>query len=102
LLYWYLWADLATGPVLNLLMLASGVGLTQLRVWARKMALWVAVLKIVRILALTLIFTLVIVPQASRAIDSIAHTELGKVLIARTNATLIQSGANPPAMRHTA
>jgi hypothetical protein len=102
LLNWYLWADFATGPVLNLLMLASGVGLTQLRVWARKMALWVAALKIVRILALTMIFTLVIVPQAGRAIDSIAHTELGKVIIAKANATLLQSGTNPPTMRYTA
>src|SRR4051794_24543604 len=70
LINWYFWADLATGPVLNLLMLASGVGLTQLRVWARKMALWVAALKIVRIMALTLIFTLVVVPQAGRVLDA--------------------------------
>lgn len=101
LLNWYLWANFATGPVLNLLMLASGVGLTQLRVWARKMAIWVAALKIVRILALTLIFTLIVVPQAGRVIDSIAHTELGKLILAQANAVLLQASSGPPPMHYT-
>src|SRR5215207_2211003 len=43
---WYVWADVSTGPVLNLLMLASGFGLTQLKGWARRLAIWVAALKI--------------------------------------------------------
>ncbi|WP_406696615.1 hypothetical protein V5E97_37085 [Singulisphaera sp. Ch08] len=102
LLNWYYWADFATGPVLNLLMLASGIGLTQLRVWARKMAIWVALLKIGRIIALTLFFTIVIVPQAHRALQAVAPTELGKVIIAKANATLSQGRTSPPPVQYTA
>lgn len=102
LVNWYFWADFATGPVLNLLMLASGIGLTQLRVWARKLAIWVAALKIVRIISLTLFLTLVVVPQASRVLKSIAQTELGTVILAKANASLIQASAGPPPMRYTA
>lgn len=102
LLNWYFWADFATGPVLNLLMLASGVGLTQLRVWARRMAIWVALLKIVRILALTLFFTIAIVPQARRTMDAVAHTELGEVIIAKANSALTQASHGPPPVHYTA
>ncbi|AGA26153.1 hypothetical protein [Singulisphaera acidiphila] len=102
LLNWYFWADFATAPVLNLLMLASGIGLTQLRIWARKMAIWVALLKIVRILALTFFFTIVVVPQARRAIDGVAHTELGKVIIMKANAAQIKASTGPPAVIYTA
>lgn len=102
LLNWYFWADFATGPVLNLLMLASGVGLTQLRVWARKMAIWVALLKIVRILALTFFFTMVVVPHARRAMDAVAHTELGTVIIAKANSALTQASTGPPPVHYTA
>ncbi|SIO64729.1 hypothetical protein SAMN05444166_7384 [Singulisphaera sp. GP187] len=102
LLNWYYWADFATGPVLNLLMLASGIGLTQLRAWARKMAIWVAVVKIGRIFALTLFFTIVIVPHARRAMDAVAHTDLGTLLIAKANSALIQASTGPPPVHYTA
>ena len=101
LLNWYFWADFATGPVLNLAMLASGIGLTQLRVWARKMAIWVALLKIVRILALTLVFTIVIVPQTRRALDAVARTELGTVILARANSAAAQANTAPPPVPYT-
>lgn len=102
LINWYFWVDFATGPVLNLFMLASGVGLTQLRVWARRMALWVAALKIVRTVILTLIFTLFILPQAKRVVDSVAHTELGRVLIATENVRHLRASIGPPLLQITA
>lgn len=101
LLNWYFWADFATGPVLNLLMLASGVGLTQLRIWARRMAIWVALLKIGRILALTFFFAVVIVPQARRVMEVVARTELGTEIIAKANSTLTQASAGPPPVVYT-
>jgi hypothetical protein len=101
-IHWYFWTDFATGPVLNLFMLASGIGLTQLRVWARRMALWVAALKIVRIVALTLVFTLFIVPQARRVIDTIVPTELGRVIVTREHVNQLQSSLGPPLFGITA
>src|SRR5262249_47445633 len=50
----YLWADVVTGPVLNLLLLVSGVGLILLKGWGRTLALWTAGLKILRLLLLNL------------------------------------------------
>jgi hypothetical protein len=83
---WYSWADFVTGPVLNLLMLAAGIGLTQLRIWARKLAVWVAVLKIVRLILLTAIFVVVVVPHTGRAMKAIAPTKLGAAIVAQLNA----------------
>src|SRR5262249_60773405 len=67
---WYFCADFVTGPVLNLLMLAAGIGLTQLRVWARTLALWVAVLKLVRLVVLTASFVVVVVPLVAGALEA--------------------------------
>jgi hypothetical protein len=46
----------------NVLMLISGVGLIRLREWGRKLAVWVAALKIVRLIVLYGIFIMVMVP----------------------------------------
>lgn len=82
---WYFWADFVTGPVLNLLMLASGIGLIQLKEWARKMALWVAGLKIVRLVVLTTLLMAVVIPHTGAALERVISTKLGEVLIAKLN-----------------
>jgi hypothetical protein len=51
--------DVITGVAINVAMIAAGVGLRRLRRWGRTLALWVAGLKIVRLLALQ-IFTLLV------------------------------------------
>jgi hypothetical protein len=78
---WYLWADIITAPVLNLLMFASGMGLLQLRVWARRMGIWVAALKIARLVALTVFSVLVVIPRASPMMESFLASDLGRVWV---------------------
>lgn len=56
------WIDHGLGVILNLLMLASGVGLVALRPWGRKLALGVAGLKLAKLAVLTLVTVFVIVP----------------------------------------
>jgi hypothetical protein len=92
---WYVWADVVTGPILNLLMLAAGIGLTQFKEWARKMALWVAALKIVRLIALTLLLVLVVIPHTARAMEAIAATKLGEVTLAKWKLDHAASAAGP-------
>jgi hypothetical protein len=58
----YYVADVVSGLLLNLLLLISGIGLVCLKEWARVTAVWVAALKILRLLALYGFFILVIVP----------------------------------------
>ncbi|MHC5540157.1 hypothetical protein ACYOEI_18205 [Singulisphaera rosea] len=84
-LFWlpyYLWADVVTAPILNLLMLASGLGLVQLKSWARAMGLWVARLKILRLVLLTLFLFVCVVPPTSRILASMLSTDFAKVAIA--------------------
>jgi ABC-type multidrug transport system fused ATPase/permease subunit len=54
--------DLVTGSVLNVLMLVSGIALCCYKEWGRVTAIWVAVLKIVLLVALYTFFALVVVP----------------------------------------
>ncbi|WP_422926123.1 hypothetical protein [Singulisphaera sp. PoT] len=79
---WYLWADILTGAILNLLMLASGIGVFQLHEWARRMAIWVASLKIVRLIFLAIFFLAVVVTPLSKFCLAVMNTDLGKVLVA--------------------
>jgi hypothetical protein len=47
----YLITDFATGLLLNVLLFASGIGLLAAKAWGRKLGVWVAALKIVRLVA---------------------------------------------------
>ncbi len=58
----YAIADVVTGLVLNILMVVSGIGLVGLKEWGRRTAIWVAALKIVRLVALYGFFALAVVP----------------------------------------
>lgn len=54
--------DAISGMVLNILMVVSGIGLLRIRSWGRSLALWVAGLKITRLLALLVVNIILVVP----------------------------------------
>jgi hypothetical protein len=58
--------DTFTAVILNLLMLASGVGLLMVKEWGRVLGIWVAGLKIVRLVAIYVFMIVVIVPFVSQ------------------------------------
>jgi hypothetical protein len=60
------WAEVFSGIGLNVLLLASGIGLLECRGWARKLAVWTAVAKIVRLGILYSYFTVGVVPEMAR------------------------------------
>jgi hypothetical protein len=66
----YAIADIVTGLILNIAMIISGIGLLALKEWGRVTALWVAGLKIVRLVALYSIFAVVVVPVLVRSMTS--------------------------------
>lgn len=66
----YTIADVVSGFVLNVLMLISGIALVRYKEWGRKTALWVAALKIVRLVALNTFLALVLVPHITRGFTS--------------------------------
>jgi hypothetical protein len=63
----YFLIDLLSMLPLNLVMLIAGIGLLNLKEWARATGIWVAALKIVRLIALYSFFILVIAPIWTRA-----------------------------------
>jgi hypothetical protein len=64
----FVWAEFVSGLALNLLLLASGIGLVMRRLWGLKMALWVAALKPVRLGLVYGYFAVAIVPLVSQGI----------------------------------
>ncbi|MBX6315423.1 MAG: hypothetical protein IRY99_21305, partial [Isosphaeraceae bacterium] len=60
--YAYSLTDVITGLLLNALMFTAGLGLLRLREWGRRLGIWIAGLKIARLLALALVGVLVISP----------------------------------------
>ena len=90
-LYWlapYFWADVTTGPVLNLLLVVSGIGLIACANWSRKLAIGVVALKIVRLVVLCVILVGLVVPAMGRVVHAIGGSELGESLL---RALLIQA-----------
>jgi len=63
--YWIV--DVVTGLILNILMVVSGIGLLHFKEWGRQQGLWVAALKIVRLVAVYGFFILVVVPNMAKA-----------------------------------
>ena len=61
MLYFFI-TDGVTGAIMNTLMLVSGIGLLYRKEWARKLALWVAGLKIIRQIILQSVNIAVIIP----------------------------------------
>jgi hypothetical protein len=61
-------ADAVTGLLLNVLLVISGIGLINFKDWGRRLGIWVAALKIVRLIALYSYFIVVVVPRISKAL----------------------------------
>jgi hypothetical protein len=72
----YTWTDMLTALILNVLMLASGIGLLRLKESARRLALWVAGLKIAR-LAVLLVVQIVFILPVSTKLQREMITEMG-------------------------
>ena len=66
----YFLVDLASGMLLNLALLVSGVGLVYAKEWGRRLAIAVAWLKIARLLGLALSFSIVVAPVVSSTIEA--------------------------------
>jgi hypothetical protein len=92
----YVWADVATGPLLNLLMGLSGIGLILRKNWARLLGLVTAGLKIVRLLALGVLLVAVVVPKMGRALDVLADSPLGKEMFDHAMERQKAQGGGPP------
>jgi hypothetical protein len=75
-----LWIDVISGAVLNLLLLASGLGLIQRAEWGRRLGMVVAVLKVVRLIIIGTLLSLVVVPHLSKALESFAASNVGREL----------------------
>jgi hypothetical protein len=86
----YYLTDVATGFALNVALLVSGIGLINLKEWGRRLALWVAGLKIARLVALYGFYLVVIVPIILQRMTT-GFQELGRA--AQQGA----GGAGPPA-----
>jgi hypothetical protein len=80
-LSWFVWFDVVTAPVLSLFMLASGVGLIQLRRWARTMAIWVAALKVARLAVLAVLLFAVVFPSLSQVAKACEKTDVGRLTL---------------------
>lgn len=65
------WAEVLSGLILNVMMLVSGIGLLTWRPWSRPLAVWTALLKIVRLVLLYGYFVLAIVPPLATRMGSV-------------------------------
>jgi hypothetical protein len=74
----YMWADLLTSLVLNLMMLIAGIALVNRKPSGITLGLWTAGLKIIRLILIYSLFAIVVVPTLART--------LGKVAVAATQA----------------
>jgi len=60
--------DCLTGLILNVMMVVSGIGLLKYRAWARKMAVWVAGLKLLRLVIICGLTIGIIAPGVSEGL----------------------------------
>ncbi|MHC5540158.1 hypothetical protein ACYOEI_18210 [Singulisphaera rosea] len=74
----YSWVDLISAFVLNLLMLASGIGLVMSRRWGLKLGVWVAAIKIIRLVLLYGFVIVEVVPVVSVGMAKLAHDTIVK------------------------
>jgi len=64
----WLWVEGTTGILLNTLLIATGFGMLERSDWGRRLALWVAGIKIGRLVVLYGVALVLIVPAVSRAL----------------------------------
>jgi hypothetical protein len=67
----WIWVELLTGLVLNIALLASGIGLMHWKPWAVRLGIWAALLKILRLVLVHGYAVLVLVPMYSAKIGPV-------------------------------
>lgn len=68
----YSWVDVLSGLVVNVMLLASGIGLLSWRPWARTLGVWTASLKILRLVLLYGFFIIAVVPPFAQRLGKAA------------------------------
>ncbi|HEV3168642.1 MAG TPA: hypothetical protein VGZ22_31845 [Isosphaeraceae bacterium] len=76
LTYWY--ADTLTGLVMNVIMLASGIGLLMVKPWARTTWLWAAAIKIIRLILVWGYFAVAVVPGLSQRLGKFIYNMMAQ------------------------
>lgn len=71
--------EVITGLILNVMLLASGIGLMNWKGWARSLGIWTGVLKIVRLVLVYGVFIVAIVPPISQKLGD----AVGEMMIAQ-------------------
>ncbi len=93
-LWRYLWAEVVSGPILNLFMFIAGIGLAGLKGWGRRLGIWVASLKIVRLAALAIFFCFFVIPPLHEGANELfSKTDI--LDIAMTKSREDRQGASP-------
>lgn len=87
----YFWTEVSVGIFLNILMIVSGAGLLRLRNRARKIALWVAGLKILRLAVMTTVTLFVSIP----AVGNSTSGSPSAVAVAKSGGTTSQPQMSP-------
>src|SRR3954451_2871282 len=72
----YLRYDFVSGPILNALLVVSGVGLVLGKDWGRRLALATASLKVVRLVALGAFLVAIVLPRVGATLDLLLETEM--------------------------
>lgn len=90
----YSWIDALTGIPLNLALIVAGLGLLQMSEWGRKLSIWVAGLKIARIVLAQGYWIFGVVPGFSRQIGGMASQMV-------TQAQAGGGGGGPPPIDFT-
>ena len=68
------WTEVFSGLVLNVMLLASGVGLLHWKPWARSLGVWTGVLKVLRLVLVYGFFIIGVVPPISQRIGGAVST----------------------------
>ena len=75
-------------------MLVAGFGLVRLKGWARKLALWVAALQLARVVVLSALMGLVVIPHLTRTVRQFARSDFGEAFIrAAVEQSIVGGGA---------
>ena len=74
----YLRLDVLSGPVLNLLLVVSGIGLVLQQNWARVLGMAAAALKVLRLVALTALLVGAVIPRVGSVLDELLTTDVGR------------------------
>lgn len=93
----FLATEFSTGLLLNIAMFVSGLGLLGYKAWGRQLAVWVAALKIIRLLLVYGFFIFFVVPRIA---ETMGNT-VGKIAEQAQNQQLGPNQPNLPAMDKT-